>query len=203
MLELPDWEHWGRLRTMSMRDTLVLSIGLCPHKYNHEKTDATELSYAQKYWDNLQIAKNHVYESDWLVGRVAKQEGDVDTTYTEVDFEKFCVWAASVLNLADLPPEMLAIGNLLLEDTEGSSVEQRRGRNKSNGDDWKTLAREIAKELRASSTARHYFLSLDKLAARIEKIFAERDPPVVGINNHRLIASTIKRHALIGLFKKG
>jgi hypothetical protein len=121
MLELPDWGYWGRLRTMSMRDALVLSIGLCPHKYNHENTDATELSYAQKYWDNLQIARNHVYDSDWLVGRAAKQDGDVDTTHTEVDFEKFCVWASIDVQLSDLPPEMRILGGADLEDSNVSN----------------------------------------------------------------------------------
>ena len=121
MLELPDWEHWGRLRTMSMRDALVLSIGLCPHKYNHENTEDTELSYAQKYWDNLQIARNHVSGSDWLVGRAAKQDGDVDTTHTEVDFEKFCVWASIDVQLSELPPEMRILGGADLEDSNVSN----------------------------------------------------------------------------------
>ena len=106
MLELPDWNHWGRLKTVALRDALVLTIGLCPHKYNHENTDTTELPYAQKYWDNLQVAKNHVYENDWVVGKVAKEEFDVDVTNTLVDLNKFCKWALQSVQLSGLPTEM-------------------------------------------------------------------------------------------------
>ena len=59
MLELPDWGYWGRLKSVTLRDALVLSAGLCPHKYNHENTNEIELEYAQKYWDNLQIHVDH------------------------------------------------------------------------------------------------------------------------------------------------
>ena len=76
MLELPNWGYWGRLKSVSLRDALVLSTGLCPHKYNHENTDSIELSYAQKFWDNLQIAKNQIYYADWVVGGVATEDLD-------------------------------------------------------------------------------------------------------------------------------
>lgn len=201
MLELPEWGHWGRLKTVSMREALVLSIGLCPHKYNHENNDATELDYAQKYWDNLQIAKNHVYESDWVVGRVAKEDFDADSNNTAVDLYKFCIWAAAVVELSELPPEMVLIGDLLLDSNAQTDSVQHQHRNKPNDEVWKTLAREIAKKLRATSTVGRHFLSLDDLAVRVEQDFADRDPPVVGTNGHRLMAATIKRHALNGLFK--
>lgn len=110
MLDLPDWNHWGRLKTVSLRDALVLTIGLCPYKYNHENTDSVELLYAQKYWDNLQIAKNHIYESDWVVGRPAKKDFDVDASQTHVNLEKFCKWALQDVQLTELPTEMEILG---------------------------------------------------------------------------------------------
>lgn len=89
MLELPDWGYWGRLKSVTLRDALVLSAGLCPHKYNHENTNAIELTYAQQFWDNLQIAKNHIYGAEWLVGKVAKEAFDVDLNNTTVDLKNF------------------------------------------------------------------------------------------------------------------
>ena len=110
MLELPDWGYWGRLKTVTLRDALVLSTGLCPHKYNHENTNEIELEYAQKYWDNLQIAKNHVYENDWVVGKVVREDFDVDVAQTSVNFEKFCQWAYLTVQLSELPTEMQILG---------------------------------------------------------------------------------------------
>lgn len=116
MLELPDWNHWGRLKTVALRDALVLTIGLCPHKYNHEYNDTTEQYYAQKYWDNLQIAVNHAYENDWVVGKVAKEEFDVDVTNTLVDLNKFCKWALQDVQLSGLPTEMEILGGADFSD---------------------------------------------------------------------------------------
>ena len=50
-----------------------------------------------------------------------------------------------------------------------------------------------------TNTVGGYFLSLDVLADRIEEDFANRTPPIVGTNGHRLKATSIKRHALNGL----
>ena len=200
MLELPDWNHWGRLKTVALRDALVLSIGLCPNKYNHENTNTTELFYAQKYWDNLQIAKNHVYENDWVIGKVAKEDFDVDVANTSVELDKFCVWAANIVELNELPSEMVIIGDLLLDSQKQTEVVQHQRRNHSNDEVWKGLAQELAKKMREKATGGGYFLSLDDLADRIEEDFANRTPPIVGTNGHRLKAPTIKRHALIGLF---
>jgi hypothetical protein len=200
MLELPDWGYWGRLKSVTLRDALVLSAGLCPHKYNHENTNPIELTYAQKFWDNLQIAKNHIYSAEWLVGKVAKEDFDVDLNNTTVDLKKFCIWAATVVELHEFPPEMVIIGDILLETQPQAIVIQHQRRNQSNDEVWKGLAKELAQEIRASSTAGRHFLSLDDLADRIEENFANRTPPILGTNGHRLKASTIKRHALIGLF---
>ena len=117
MLELPDWNHWGRLKTVALRDALVLSIGLCPNKYNHENTNTTELFYAQKYWDNLQIAKNHVYENDWVIGKVAKEDFDVDVANTLVELDKFCKWALQEVQLSGLPTEMEILGGADFSDS--------------------------------------------------------------------------------------
>jgi len=200
MLELPDWGYWGRLKTVTLREALVLSSGLCPQKYNHENTNAIELNYAQKFWDNLQIAKSHAYESDWVVGKVAKEDFDVDLNSTTVDLKKFCIWAAAVVELSELPPEMVIIGDLLLEPLAQTKAHQRERRNHSNDEEWKSLAKEMAMNMRESSTAGRHFLNLNLIADRIEEDFANRNPPIVGTNGHRLKASTIKRHALNGLF---
>lgn len=199
MLELPDWGYWGRLKSVPLRDALVLSTGLCPHKYNHENTDTIELSYAQKFWDNLQIAKNQIYGSDWVVGKVATEDFDVDFNNTIVDLKRFCIWAATVVELHDLPSEMVILGDLLLDSQKQTEVLQHKRRNRLNDELWKSLARELALKMREESTARGYFLSLDVLADRIEEDFANRTPPIVGTNGHRLKATSIKRHALNGL----
>lgn len=200
MLELPDWGYWGRLKSLTLRDALVLSAGLCPHKYNHENTNAIELTYAQKFWDNLQITKSQIYESSWVVGKVATEDFDVDFNNTVVDLKGFCIWAATVVELHDLPPEMVIIGDLLLEPQNQTEVVQSQHRNHSNDEAWKGLAQELAQTLRETSKARGYFLSLDDLAFQIEEDFAKRTPPIVGTNGHRLKAATIKRHALNRLF---
>ena len=196
MLELPDWGYWGRLKFVSLRDALVLSSGLCPHKYNHENTNSIELTYAQKFWDNLQIAKNQIYEADWVVGKVATEDFDVDFNNTIVELKKFCIWAATVVELNDLPPEMVIIGDLLFETQKQTEVVQHQSRNHSNDEVWKGLARELALKMREKSSAGGYFLSLNVLADRIEEDFANRTPPIVGTNGHRLKATSIKRHAL-------
>ena len=199
MLELPDWGYWGRLKSLTLRDALVLSAGLCPHKYNHENTNAIELTYAQKFWDNLQITKSQIYESSWVVGKVATEDFDVDFNNTVVDLKGFCIWAATVVELHDLPPEMVVIGDLLLVTQTQAEDLQHQRRNHSNDEVWKGLARELALKIREKSTAGGFFLSLDDLADRIEEDFANRNPPIVGTNGHRLKATTIKRHALNGL----
>lgn len=199
MLELPDWGYWGRLKFVSLRDALVLASGLCPHKYNHENTNSIELSYAQKFWDNLQIAKNQIYEADWVVGKVATEDFDVDFNNTIVDLKLFCIWAATVVELNDLPSEMVIIGDLLLDTQKQTEVMKHQRRNYSTDEVWKGLARELALKIREKSTAGGFFLSLDDLADRIEEDFANRTPPIVGTNGHRLKATTIKRHALNGL----
>ena len=76
---------------------------------------------------------------------------------------------------------------------------QHQHRNRLNDELWKGLAKELALKMREESTAKGYFLSLDVLADRIEENFANRSPPIVGTNGHRLKASSIKRHALNGL----
>jgi hypothetical protein len=199
MLEMPDWGYWGRLKSVTLRDALVLSTGLCPHKYNHENTDSIEFSYAQKFWDNLQIAKNQIYDTDWVVGKVATEDFDVDFNNTTVDLKKFCIWAATVVELHDFPSEMVILGDLLLDSKKQTEVAQHQRRNRLNDELWKGLARELALKMRGESTARGYFLSLEDLADRIEEDFAKRTPPIVGTNGHRLKAASIKRHALNGL----
>jgi len=140
MLELPDWEYWGRLKFVPLRDALVLSTGLCPHKYDHENNDPTELSYAQRYWDNLQVAKNHVYDCDWVVGRVAKEDFDVDVINTVVDLNKFCKWALQDVQLRGLPTEMEILGgadfsacSANYEITDDSANSNRSKKNQLHG----------------------------------------------------------------------
>ena len=112
MLELPDWDHWGRLKTVSLRDALVLSVNLCPDRYNHENSDEIEFGYARKYWQNSQIAKNHVYDAEWLVGKVAREDSDIDLRLTNVDLCKFSYWALNVAQISELPTEMEILGGL-------------------------------------------------------------------------------------------
>jgi hypothetical protein len=200
MLELPDWGYWGRLKTVTLRDALVLSIGLCPHAYNHENTNEIEFAFAQKYWDNFLIAKNHVYGADWVVGKVAKESLDVDCNNTEVNLNKYCIWASTVVELPDFPPEMVIIGDLLISGKAQTEKLQHQRRNQENDEVWKSLAKDLAKQYRESSTEGRHFLSLDVIADRIEEHFTNSNPPIVGTNGHRLTAATIKRHALIGLF---
>lgn len=61
------------------------------------------------YWENLQIAKNHAYEADWVVGKVVKEDFDISATQTTVDWEKFCTWAQGV-QLHGLPTEIEILG---------------------------------------------------------------------------------------------
>ena len=112
MLELPDWDHWGRLKTVSLRDALVLSVNLCPDRYNHENSNEIEFGYARKYWQNSQIAKNHVYDAEWLVGKVAREDSDIDLRLTNVDLCKFSYWALNVAHISELPTEMEILGGL-------------------------------------------------------------------------------------------
>jgi hypothetical protein len=110
MLELPNWEHWGRIRDITLRDALVLSINLCPNSYGHENSNKVERLYAEKYWHHFQIAKSHIFGSTWVIGRVAKCSFDVDAAHTTIDFPKFCNWAVEDVQLADLPHEMRILG---------------------------------------------------------------------------------------------
>jgi hypothetical protein len=114
MLELPNWEHWGRMRDITLREALVLSINLCPNSYNHENNNEMERQYAEKYWQHLQIAKSHIYDSEWLVGRVARSDIDIDVAHTAINLQKFCCWAVEDVQLADLPYEMRVLGEELL-----------------------------------------------------------------------------------------
>jgi hypothetical protein len=111
MLKLPDWEYWGRMRDVTLRDALVLTLDLCPNSYNHETKTSKEKKFAQKFLSNLQITKSHIYGADWVVGRVSKQEFDVDTAFTTVDLPKFCKWAFGVVKLVDLPEKMKQLGD--------------------------------------------------------------------------------------------
>jgi len=106
MLKPPDWDYWGRMRDVTLRDALVLSLNLCPNSYNHEIKSKRAQKFAQRYLSNLQIVKSHIYGSDWLVGRVAKAEFDVDASFRTVDLPKFCKWAFSVVKLNGLPDQM-------------------------------------------------------------------------------------------------
>lgn len=106
MMKSPDWEYWGRMRDVTLRDALVLSLNLCPNAYNHETKSRKAKKFAKKYLANLQIVKSHIYGADWLVGRIAKTEFDVDLALTTVDFPKFCIWAFDVVKLVDLPEQM-------------------------------------------------------------------------------------------------
>ena len=118
MLELPNWEYWGRMQDITLRDALVLSINLCPNSYNHEIESELEQQYAHRYWHHFQIAKSHIYTAPWLIGRVAKRELDVDAAHTTIDFRKFCKWAVEDVQLADLPHEMQILGEKVLTDLE-------------------------------------------------------------------------------------
>jgi hypothetical protein len=111
MLKLPDWEYWGKMRDVTLRDALVLTLNLCPNSYNHENNSRKEKKSAERYFSNLQIAKSHIYGADWLVGRVSKKDFDVDTAFTTVDLPKFCNWAISVVKLVDLPEQMKKMGD--------------------------------------------------------------------------------------------
>jgi hypothetical protein len=111
MLKLPDWEHWGRMRDVTLRDALVLSLNLCPNSYAHEIKSRKEQKFAQRYLNNLHIVKSHIYGSDWLVGRVAKAGFDVDASFTTVDLPKFCKWAFGVVKLVELPDQMKRLGD--------------------------------------------------------------------------------------------
>ena len=181
MLELPDWNHWGRLKTVALRDALVLTIGLCPHKYNHENTDRTELPYAQKYWDNLQVAKNHVYENDWVVGKVAKEEFDVDVTNTLVDLNKFCKWALQSVQLSGLPTEMEILGGA---DFSGCCANNEIGRparsNHSKKSQLNGLRRDILTSIFDSAWAHVGFATnWQQTWVRLCELADESQPPFV------------------------
>jgi hypothetical protein len=111
MLKSPDWEYWGRMRDVTLRDALVLSLDLCPNAYNHETESRKAQKFAKRYLSNFQIVKSHIYGSDWLVGRVSKKEYDVDAAFTTVDLPKFCKWAFGVVKLVDLPEQMKLLGD--------------------------------------------------------------------------------------------
>jgi hypothetical protein len=111
MLKRPDWEYWGKMRDLSLRDALVLSLNLCPHSYNHENKSGRARKFAKRYFINLQIVRSNIYSSDWVVGRICKKEFDIDTSFTTVDFPKFCKWAFDVVKFADLPDQMKNLGS--------------------------------------------------------------------------------------------
>lgn len=182
MLELPDWGYWGRSKTVTLRDALVLSTGLCPHKYNHENTNEIELKYAQKYWDNLQIAKNYAYGSDWVIGRVSKVDFDIDAAFTTVDFPKFCCWAVTDVQLAELPHEMQILGGADFSDSCANSeiIDYSAKSNHTKKSQLNGLRRDILTSIFDSAWAHvGYATNWQQTWVRLCELADESRPPFV------------------------
>lgn len=182
MLELPDWEYWGRMRDITLRDALVLSINLCPNLYNHEQDSDEAKDMAQKYWNNLNIAKSHIYGSDWLVGKVSKTEFDVDTAFTTVDLPKFCCWAVTDVQLAELPHEMQILGGANFSDSCANSeiIDHSAKSNHTNKSQLNGLRRDILTSIFDSAWAHvGYATNWQQTWVRLCELADESRPPFV------------------------
>lgn len=169
------------MRDVSLRDALVLSINLCPNLYNHELDSDEAKDSAQKYWNNLQIAKSHIYVSDWVVGRVSKVEFDIDATFTTVDFPKFCSWAHVVVNLKDLPFEMKKLGNpnwfTTNEEPKPTTSEAPRLKNQVKGVREDILSPIIQKARGASDDPNKW----QEVWPRLCELALRKMPPLIGV----------------------
>ena len=99
----PNWVHWENLATVSLREALQLSLGLDPH--THNPASEQDMALREQYWNRLLISKNHAPTADWVIGRVAREDGDISPEYTEIHLKKFAEWIVKETTLTSFPEE--------------------------------------------------------------------------------------------------
>ena len=114
----PDWSYWGNLATVNLREALQLSLGLDPH--SHVPASEPDMSLRELYWNRLLIAKNQAPGADWVVGKVVREDGDINPEFTEVYLKKFADWMINETTLSPFPDEFR---NLVTTPKKASQTE--------------------------------------------------------------------------------
>lgn len=99
----PDWPYWMNFLIVSLREALQLSLGLDPH--THSLASEPEKSLREQYRNRLLVSKNHALYADWVIGRVAREDGDINPEFTEVNLKKFAEWIVKETNFTSFPDE--------------------------------------------------------------------------------------------------
>jgi hypothetical protein len=115
-----DWTYWENQKTVNLRAALQLSLGLDPN--TQVPALETDISIREQYFIRLLVAKNCAPGASWVVGRVARESGDVDVENTEVSLRKFVGWIIYETTLELFPIEFRRISG---NEINGASTQFR------------------------------------------------------------------------------
>lgn len=93
-----------------MREALQLSLNLDPN--THVPALEEDMALREHYFKRLLISLNHAPEADWVVGRVAREEGQISPEHTDVYLQKFAEWIINHTTLEPFPAEFCGLAKI-------------------------------------------------------------------------------------------
>jgi len=143
--ERPDWKHWTRLGSVSLKQAIFLSLDVCPTWYEdyiiYYRQTHDDVDYRPKYEDyeidsiikvfnyiepefsnRLQVVKSWAYQQDWILDKrfFTPEEINEDTL---VDLKKFFLSASTLMGFENEYDEIPSDLNLKVSKQDNLNLE--------------------------------------------------------------------------------
>ena len=202
----PDWKHWTRLGSVSLRESIFLSLDVCPiwyentiinYRQKHDSEDyrpklkKSEIDLIVKVFNyiepefstRLQVAKSWTYKQDWVLDKGDFTAEEINEG-TLVDLKKFFLAAFTQMQFKNEYDEIPSDLYVTLEQKD--VVSQKLSRK-----DWISKAREYGEGYLNDNPA----INLNELAKLIyNRFLLERILTAHG--GREILVATIKTDAL-------
>lgn len=107
-IKKPDWGYWTQLRTVRLNDAVLLSLDICPDWVDSKNGEIRVASALKTALENRKrIAANRAADILPMLAIVPEHA----RLARDVGLADFAAWAASTMKWADLPPELVAMGD--------------------------------------------------------------------------------------------
>lgn len=192
---MADWELWAHMPKATVREAVLLSLGLEPRPpvltWTQYEAPRSYAEPGREFERRLMLAAAHVDASGPLhpLGSMPSPE---DAT---VSLPEFGAWARGLGWV--LPEQFLAMSAAQAQQAPEPQAAPVVAESATGGDEWKAKARARAVEIIERQRKRDLYPPLIDVADEIAREF--RAGGVMGASGKPLTGSYIKRHALKGI----
>ena len=187
----PDWSIWKHMQEVGQSQACALAMSIDPDslELNSEHVGYAIYSLSGRFESeeiSQQFSKlERLLKAHRFRGRYFTLNGKAD-----VLLDEFAEWCVEIDQ--DIPHELKAMAKPKTQPVE--AVEPATEQNKQNNDNyWRVLARKIGIKIHKENPR----LSLDQIAKKTHEQLVSQN--ITGRGNKVPSASTIRRHALIGI----